>query len=288
MKGLVPWLMALMLLTGGVLAAWQAWTAAVGAARAAETLTRRLEVMEKISLKSKKVLETITFSWYDGYSEAMDELATWRDSSQKLRQSATRYATIFLALVLLTLVLYAMHPARWLLLTLLGLSLIALFSGLLMPVFSLVAYKDFPVLGHTVFQYESKSILGALAKLWQQGQAGIAALILLFTVVVPVLKTGLMARLLAVRDAADHPFLQKLHRLMLHLGKWSMLDVFVVAIIVTWFSLREKGSTDAQLQAGLYFFLIYVILSMVIALLLSLRERATKARPEAVPVESTP
>jgi len=286
MKAILSWLLALALLTGGVFAAWQAWSASSRAAAAARTLTERLEVMEKLSLKSKKVLETITFSWYDGYSEAMKELSVLQDTSRGQRQAATRYATIFLALVLLALVLYATRPAKGLLMTLLGLSLIALLSGLLIPVFSLVAYKDFPVLGHTVFQFESKSILTALGKLWQQGQPGVAAVIVLFTVIVPVLKTVLMAFLLTFRDAVQHPLAQRLYRLMLHLGKWSMLDVFVVAIIVTWFSLREKGSTDAQLQAGVYFFLIYVLLSMVVAMMLSFRHSGLGSGQEPAPLES--
>lgn len=267
MKTLTTWLLAALLLSAAGWSAWQARQAAWQSAAAAENLTQRLAIMEKLGLKGKKLLEAITFSWYDGYSETMNELAGLRDAGTQQRQRAMRQVSVFIALVLLTLVIYAMHPRAWLLLTLLGQSLIALVAGLLTPVFSLVAFKEFPVLGQTLFQYESKSILGGLHDLWSGGQSVLAAVILLFTVLVPMLKTGLMAVVLAGVRWRGSLWARRWHRFMLHLGKWSMLDVFVVAIVVSWFSLRDKGSTDAQLQSGIFFFLIYVLLSMVIAVL---------------------
>ncbi len=266
---IVLWLLVMTMLGGASWIAWRAWQEANQAAWQSRALTEKLEVMEKVSLKGKKVLETITFSWYDGYSEAVNELKALRLSAEHHRQAAARYARIFVAIILLVLVVTAAYPRPGLMLLLLGLSLIALLAGLLMPVFSLVASRDFPVLGQTVFQYESKSILGALHKLWSQGQTVIAAIIVLFTVLVPLLKTGLMATLLSLPHKAGHPRLRKAHQALLHLGKWSMLDVFLVAIVVAWFSLRDKGSTDAQIQAGLYFFLVYVLLSMLIAAVLT-------------------
>ena len=53
------------------------------------------------------------------------------------------------------------------------------------------------------------------------------------------------------------------------IGKWSMLDVFVVAIVVTYFSMKESGQTDANLQIGVYYFSIYVVLSMICTMILS-------------------
>ena len=42
-----------------------------------------------------------------------------------------------------------------------------------------------------------------------------------------------------------------------------MADVFVVAILVAFFSSNGQGLTDAKVQAGLYFFTGYVVLSVL-------------------------
>ena len=46
-----------------------------------------------------------------------------------------------------------------------------------------------------------------------------------------------------------------------------MLDVFVVATFLVYITSNGGEMTHAEIQVGLYFFLIYVILSMVVALL---------------------
>jgi len=57
-------------------------------------------------------------------------------------------------------------------------------------------------------------------------------------------------------------------RLIRNIGKWSMADVFVVALLLTFFIVNKDKSTDAAVQTGLYFFLCYVILSMIASHLL--------------------
>ncbi len=288
MKPALRWVLAGIVLAGGVLVAWQARQASEAAAGQSLALTQQLEMMDKISLKGKQILEAITFSWYEGYSQALQNVSDLQRASQTNQKAAARYAGIFFALALLVLVFYLASGQRWLLGVLLGLTLTALLTGLLLPVLSLVAYKDFPVLGKTIFQYESRSIPGALSKLWHQGQWAIAGVIVVFTVVIPFVKTLLMAWALRFSDRYGERWLHKMQRGLGYLGKWSMLDVFVVAILVTWFSVRENGSTDAQLQAGVFFFLIYVVLSMVVALLLERLSPVPEGMGAAWPPKNLP
>jgi hypothetical protein len=46
-----------------------------------------------------------------------------------------------------------------------------------------------------------------------------------------------------------------------------MSDVFVVATFLVYITSNGGEMTHAEIQVGLYFFLIYVILSMIVALL---------------------
>ena len=117
-----------------------------------------------------------------------------------------------------------------------------------------------------IFQYESKSIVSALEKIYLQEQYGIATIILLFTVITPIIKTFIMLTI-SLREKL-HLSSKRIKFLSL-IGKWSMLDVFVVAIVVTYFSMKSSGQTDANLQIGVYYFSLYVILSMICTFILS-------------------
>lgn len=50
------------------------------------------------------------------------------------------------------------------------------------------------------------------------------------------------------------------------IGKWSMLDVFVVATLLVYLTGNGSDVSHAEVQAGIYFFLAYVIVSMLTSL----------------------
>ena len=56
---------------------------------------------------------------------------------------------------------------------------------------------------------------------------------------------------------------QKLVALFKHLGKWSMLDVFVVSLLLVYLSAGSSENSYSEIESGLYIFLIYVILSII-------------------------
>jgi hypothetical protein len=113
---------------------------------------------------------------------------------------------------------------------------------------------DFVLLGeHVQFQnqvlfYESKSILGVVKVLLQQPAAdsiAVGALILCFSILFPVTKlvsTGI--HLLSTRKIAENRFVKFF---AFQSGKWSMADVIVIAILMTYIGLN--GLLDSQLAA---------------------------------------
>ncbi|MNN99281.1 Paraquat-inducible protein A [compost metagenome] len=50
------------------------------------------------------------------------------------------------------------------------------------------------------------------------------------------------------------------------IGKWSMVDVFVVAVFLVYLTANKGDVSRAEVEVGLYFFLAYVILSMLVSL----------------------
>ena len=240
--------------------AYESWGNAIGYEHSVNKMTEKLHLSDNLKSSGKKILETITFSWYDGYSQDVEDLKKLKAKSEKYNTNAYRFTKAFLGIVLLSLVLYFIGKKRALLFALISLSIIALVTGWYSPILEITAYQEIPVLGNTIFQYESKSIVSALYKIYEQHQYAIFAIILLFTIITPILKTIL---LLIISFGEKLHLSSKRIKFLSAIGKWSMLDVFVVAIVVTYFSMKSSGQTDANLQIGVYYFSIYVILSMI-------------------------
>jgi hypothetical protein len=246
--------------------AYESWGNAIGYSHTANKITEALHMEDNLKTTGKKILEKITFSWYDGYTESINKIKKLKAKNEKYDKNAYRFTKAFIGIVLLSLVLYVIAKKRYLLLSLIALSMIALVVGWFAPILEITAYQDIPLLGNTIFQYESKSIVTALQKMFSNEQYAIAGIILLFTIITPIIKTLLLLMI---------SFQEKLHLssrrigFLSAVGKWSMLDVFVVAIVVTYFSMKSSGQTDANLQIGVYYFSIYVILSMICTYIVS-------------------
>lgn len=101
------------------------------------------------------------------------------------------------------------------------------------------------------------SIVSGIWQLYLEGEHALFALLGLFTLVLPVLKLALLFY------AWNRP--RSAHRRSLYwmevLGKWSMLDVFVVAILIM--SVKLAPLATMQLHYGLYVFSASVVLIMV-------------------------
>ena len=267
--------------------AYESWGNAIGYEHSVNKMTEKLHISDNLKSSGKKILEKITFSWYDGYSQDVEELKKIKEKSEKYNKNAYRFTKAFLGIVLLSLVLYFIGKKRALLFGLIALSIIALITGWYSPILEITAYQEIPVLGNTIFQYESKSIISALYKIFDQQQYAIGGIILLFTVITPILKTFLLL-IISFREKL-HLSIKKI-KILSAIGKWSMLDVFVVAIVVTYFSMKSTGQTDANLQIGVYYFSIYVILSMICTYIVSGKARLdlknaelTSKNPKASP-----
>lgn len=250
--------------------AYESWGNSVGYANSMNKITEKLHMADNLKTSGKKLLETITFSWYDGYTEQVNELKELKSRSEKYNRDSLRFGKAFIAIALLVLVFYLIRPQKVFVINLIFISMIALVTGWISPILEITAYQDIPVLGNTVFQYESKSILSALENIYASGKYLIFAVILLFTVITPVIKSIL---LLLLSQSQSLKFSEKSIKILSHIGKWSMLDVFVVAIIVTFFSMKAQGQTDASLQVGVYFFSLYVILSMICTYIVSFKRK---------------
>lgn len=141
--------------------------------------------------------------------------------------------------------------------------------------------QSFP--GDIYFYYQSKSVLELISLLFQQRNWVVGLSILLFSVLFPLVKIGATLWLVVLEERrrslpthanhSNHDYLNKrafttnswLTFFVEKFGKWSMADVFVVAVFLAFlaFSNMQVGiNTDSRVLVGLYFFLGYCLLSL--------------------------
>lgn len=127
--------------------------------------------------------------------------------------------------------------------------------------------KDFTIFSIKLLDSrESFSIISSVGKLWSSDSLILAMVILLFSILFPIAKLAasilIWARMFIFRDA---PWMHKLAHRLHNLGRWSMLDVFVVGMICVWG--KMGGVSRLLLEPGMYWFIAAVLLSMTNALL---------------------
>jgi hypothetical protein len=261
---LLPLLFAALLFSG-----WKTWQQADAYERETLAIIEQLEAETRLENAGKQLLEIISLGFYDDYSRQVADLARHKELQKAYRDSVTIMTTVFLSIALLLLVLSWAVRQRWLDMAymMLAIALVALVVGLATPILSVQASRELPVLGETVFQFQSKGILTTIGALGEQGNLWLAVILFLFSVLIPLVKTLVTA---LTFFSSTRPSLERAFHISHHLGKWSMADVFVVAILVAFFANSGENSlTRAEVQAGLWFFAVYVMLSLLATQLIS-------------------
>lgn len=122
------------------------------------------------------------------------------------------------------------------------------------------------------------SVVSGIAGLWEDGELLLAFVLLCFSVVFPIAKLGVLWRLW-FRPVPREQHERWLARLEM-LGRWSMLDVFAVAILVVAAKLGVLASVEPR--AGVYVFGAAVLLSMAAT------SAVRRAGPASAPLELAP
>ncbi len=126
---------------------------------------------------------------------------------------------------------------------------------------------------------KTQSILGTVQDLASNNNLFVAALVGLFSIVIPSLK--LLLQLLYCCLPLNG-FKQKLGLVICALSKWSMVDVFVIALIVTYLAGNAHGKSgellvmNAQFGEGFWYFSAYCIFAIIASNLIK-----TPAKPQS-------
>jgi len=99
-------------------------------------------------------------------------------------------------------------------------------------------------------------------RLFQEGEYALFGIILVFSVVFPMLKIGLLFVVCQTTRWTQTRMRTLLHWVSVT-GRWSMLDVFIVALLVVIGKVR--GLSEVHVHYGLYVFAAAVILIHITA-----------------------
>lgn len=145
-------------------------------------------------------------------------------------------------------------------LALIIISLGFLYPGLTNDILTLNIGAKIPLLGDFELYNESQSILKTIRTLHENDSTLVAALILLFSVVVPVLKALSLMAVLLIKNMRNSGALYKFVGLI---GKWSMADVFVVGVFLAFLATKNNEAINAELEVGFYYFTAYCTISII-------------------------
>jgi paraquat-inducible protein A len=118
----------------------------------------------------------------------------------------------------------------------------------------------------TFFSEDDDTIMSGVLSLIQEGSWPLALLVFVASIVVPLLKIIAMGWLLiSVARQSPGSALQKsrLFRLVEFIGRWSMLDVFAIALLVSLVQIRSLATIKVGL--GALAFGAVVVLTMLAA-----------------------
>lgn len=147
------------------------------------------------------------------------------------------------------------HPrAGWTIISMLVSSLGFFITGIFLP-FTAVT---------KLWLFENQiSVFRGLLVLWHAGELFLFLVLFVFTIVFPFVKINSMLGLW-LWPRLDREQARRMFHFVSNLGKWSMLDVFVMAILVL--TVKSSGVANIQVGSGFFLFFISVMLTQTASL----------------------
>lgn len=135
--------------------------------------------------------------------------------------------------------------------------------------------RDFE--GSIYYFYQNKSVVDVIFLLFQNENYFVGTCILFFSIVFPI--TKLIFTILSVYSSKwrHNKFISFIVQT---LGKWSMADVMVAACFLSFLSFANMNAgvdTESDVLHGMYFFLGFVLLSLLSSITLKIHDRRVKA-----------
>lgn len=214
--------------------------------------------------KGEAIIEMLSFGYLGNVSEERATRKEQLDAAQHHTKKAYRFTYLSLGMTTLTMILLFLFTK--------GISVIFFITGGLHCMLLLTSGVLCPMLeinyiyNEAVPIHVSKSIFETIYTTFINGPIFLSFVLLFCSFIIPLLKCF---DLCLFGWRANHKWVIHLAWFSKILGKWSMVDVFVVAILVAYFvptGIQPKGGgySESFLQPGFYYFLGYCVISLLV------------------------
>jgi uncharacterized paraquat-inducible protein A len=139
--------------------------------------------------------------------------------------------------------------------------------------------KQIGVEGDVTVFHSTRSLLATMRQLVSNGHIIVGVMIGVFGLLIPLIKIMLVVTSLLVSSPERVKTLLKVNGV---LSKWSMSDVFVMAVLVAFLAINANEYADdvlqmnATLHAGFYYFAAYCLLAIAASQTMERQNRLTK------------
>jgi len=265
LKKYLAYIVLSILLLGMVFYAQKAYEHAIAYEDATTELVALQGVGEQASRQLENFAKSILGELFDDAREV--NFTNIKENQALAMTEAQKYTRYFMYLLLACMLsFFYISPRSYLFFGSLAAS-ISLVMGLITPILMVTIHKEVEYIGDIVLSFESKGIMGSIMKLYDNGDFVVALVILLFSVIVPLLKVlSLLFMSIFMESTSIGNLAGYLVNFFKMIGKWSMVDVFVVAVFLVYLTSNNADVSKAEIEVGLYFFLAYVLVSMVLSL----------------------
>jgi paraquat-inducible protein A len=166
---------------------------------------------------------------------------------------------------------------------LLSVSVVFFVIGISLPVLTAVVRGEHRIIGGFIIQTASKGIVSTVLTLWRSGNWIIGVLLAGFSIGIPIFKGVAVVIALAQPTGRARA---TTGRWLEAIGRWSLTDVLVAAILLSCFSLNAFRETDGGVFAAprfaFGFFVAYCILASVTSNLLKRADKLVGDRRPSV------
>lgn len=135
--------------------------------------------------------------------------------------------------------------------------------GLSLALFAAGMFRPFTQVTKLWLFENEISVYSGVITLASEREYFLFGVLLVFTVIFPLVKNACLLTLW-LKGGLTKAGTLRLHRFVAHLGKWSMLDVFVTAVLVL--LVRSGGVAAIKVREGLLLFFASVVLTMVVSI----------------------
>ena len=124
--------------------------------------------------------------------------------------------------------------------------------GITLPMLRIESIK---ILRVSIFRDKTPSILDLVADLYVDGETWILLLVCLFSILFPIFKIIVVHGMLVGSLSRKG----RLGRAVQFLGKWSMAEIFLVAIVI--YAVKTAGVASVATEPGLWFYAAAIFLT---------------------------